>query len=94
MNLLEIFTDIIKEECDNAKNYKIFGTQDFHIESIEKIEDKDGAFCFKVTTWNEVPANFDDSSRKVKEMSLFEIMDLLGRIIGHRGCNKAVDVLR
>jgi hypothetical protein len=85
--MLEIFTKLIEQECRNAIEYKIFGTQDFHIESIQRIEDEDGALCFNVTTWNEQ----NEESRKSKKMYLFEVMDLLGRIIGHRAINDAVD---
>lgn len=80
--MLEIFTKFIKEACDEAIKYGMYGTQSFHIEKIEQIEDKDGAWNFLVTTWNNENDPFEDS-RKTEEMSLFEIMDLLGRIIGH-----------
>lgn len=86
--MLEIFTNKIKEECENAIKYGIYGTQEFHIEKIEQIEDKDGAWNFLVTTWNEI----DENSRTTKEMSLYEIMDLLGRVIGHRALN--ADLIR
>lgn len=84
--MLEIFTKLIEQECRKAVEYKIFGTQDFHIESIEQIESEDEALCFKVVTWNEAREN----SRETKKMYLFEVMDLLGRIIGHRAINDAV----
>lgn len=89
MNLLETFTKIIKKECDNAIKYKIYGTDSFHIEEIIRIEDKNGALNFLVTTWNNENSP-TESSRKVKEMNLFELMDLLGRIISHRALTDAV----
>lgn len=86
MNILAELTKLIKNECDAAIEYEIYGTQEFHIESIERIEDKDNALNFKVTTWNDI----SEDPRKTKEMSLFEIMDLLGRIIGHRATTDSV----
>lgn len=88
--MLEIFTRLIKEECDNAIKYEIYGTDSFHIEKIEQIEDKDGALNFLVTTWDR-DNDPVKSSRETKEMNLFDIMDLLGRLIGHRALNAAVD---
>lgn len=90
MNTLAELTKLIKNECDNAIKYEIFGTQEFHIEKIERIEDKDGALNFNVTTWNDVSEN----PRQTKEMSLFEIMDLLGRIIGHRALSDSVGLFK
>lgn len=90
MNILSELTKLIKNECDAAIEYQIFGTQEFHIEKIERLEDKDGALNFSVTTWNEV----SEDSRKTKEMSLFEIMDLLGRIIGHRALSSSVELFK
>lgn len=86
--MLKIFTNLIKEECENAIEYGIYGTQEFHIEKIEQIEDKDGAWNFLVTT-----CEIDENSRATKEMSLYEIMDLLGRVIGHRALNAAAGSL-
>ncbi len=88
--MLEIFTKAIKEECDNAIKYGIYGTRSFHIEKIEQIESKDGALNFLVTTWSDENDPYE-SSRETKEMNLFDIMDLLGRVIGHRALNLAVD---
>lgn len=85
--MLDKLTDVIMEECQRAKEYKIFGTQSFHIESIKQLEDKGPALNFEVTTWNDQSEN----ARKVKEMSLFEVMDLLGRVIGHRAINTAIE---
>lgn len=85
--MLEAFTKAIKEECDNAIKYGIYGTRSFHIEKIEQIENKDVALNFLVTTWTDESEN----PRETKEMNLFDIMDLLGRIIGHRALNLAVD---
>lgn len=90
--MLEIFTNLIKEACDDAIKYKIYGTQSFHIEKIERIEDKDGALNFLVTTWDD-ENDPEKSSRETKEMSLFEIMDLLGRVIAHRAISDAVGVV-
>lgn len=86
MNILVELTKLIKEECDNAIKYDLFGTQEFHIEKIERIEDDDPALNFRVTTWSEMSEN----SRKAKEMGLIEVMDLLGRVIGHRATNDGV----
>lgn len=86
--LINNLIDAIIEECHNAKKYKLFGTQEFHIEDIEQIENKDGAFNFKVTTWNECSTD----SRKVREMPLYEVMDLLGRVIGHRAINTSYEM--
>lgn len=86
MNILVELTKLIKEECDNAIKYDIFGTQEFHIEKIERIEDKGQGLNFRVTTWNDI----SEDSREVKEMGLIQIMDLLGRVIGHRACNDSV----
>lgn len=86
--MLNVLTNIIEEECRNAIEYGIFGTQDFHIESIERIDDKEGALFFKVTTWN----NQAEESRCERFLDLFEVMDLLGRVIGHRGIRNAVEV--
>lgn len=87
--LLEIFTKAIKEECDAAIKYGIYGTRSFHIEKIEQIENKDDALNFLVTTWSD--ESYPESSRQTKEMNLFDIMDLLGRLIGHRALDIAVD---
>lgn len=86
MNILAELTKLIKKECDSAIKYEIFGTQQFHIEKIERIEDKGEALNFLVTTWSDM----DENPRETKEMSLFEIMDLLGRIIGHRATSDSV----
>lgn len=88
MDLLEKFTRIIQKECERAIKYKIYGTDEFHIESIERVDDEDGALVFLVTTWND--PSFD--SRETKKYNLFELMDLLGRIIAHRGVSDAVGV--
>lgn len=88
--MLKELTKLIEKECKNAIEYGIFGTQEFHIEKIERIADKDGAFNFLVTTWNDV--SFEP--RKTKELGLFEIMDLLGRIIGHRALSDSVEVAK
>ena len=90
MNILAELTKLIKNECDDAIKYKIFGTQEFHIEKIERIEDKGKSLNFKVTTWNDI----SEDPRKTKEMSLFEIMDLLGRIIGHRATTDSVGLFK
>lgn len=90
MNILTELTKLIKAECDNAIEYELFGTQEFHIESIERIEDKGKALNFNVTTWNDI----SEDPRKTKEMSLFEIMDLLGSIIGHRATGDSVGLFR
>lgn len=84
--MLDDLTKCIEEECKKAIEYNIYGTQDFHIESIERLEDKDGAFNFAVTTWNDQSEN----PRQNREMSLFEVMNLLGRIIGHRAITRSV----
>lgn len=86
MNILAELTKLIKNECDNAIEYELFGTQEFHIEKIERLDDKYGALNFNVTTWNDV----SEDPRKTEEMSLFEIMDLLGRIIGQRATSDSV----
>ena len=87
MDLLEKFTRIIKKECDNAIRYKLYGTDEFHIESIERVEDDEhGAMMFLVTTWNDPSVD----SRQTRKYNLFELMDLLGRIISHRGVSDAV----
>lgn len=86
MNILVELTKLIKEECDDAIKYNLFGTQEFHIEKIERIKDKDDALNFSITTWD----NISEDPRKVKEISLFEIMDLLGRIIAQRATTDAV----
>jgi hypothetical protein len=93
MNLLETFTKIIKKECDNAIKYKIYGTDSFHIESIERVEDKNGALNFLVTTWNNENSP-TESSRKTKEMNLMDLMDLLGRVISDRAITDAVMSLK
>ena len=54
MNILAELTKLIKNECDDAIKYEIFGTQEFHIEKIERIEDKGKSLNFKVTTWNDI----------------------------------------
>lgn len=90
MNILAELTKLIKNECDDAIKYEIYGTQEFHIEKIERIEDKGKALNFKVTTWNDV----SEDPRKTKEMSLFEIMDLLGRIIAHRATCDSVRLFK
>lgn len=90
MNLLNVFTSIIQEECKDAIKYSIFGTQGWHFESIERIEDQNGAFMFKVTTWN----NNSTNSRKVKIMSICEIFDELGRAIAARGTTEAAKAIR
>lgn len=91
MNILAELTKLIKNECDNAIEYEIFGTQEFHIEKIERLPDtKNGALNFNVTTWNDV----SEDPRETKEMSLFEIMDLLGRIIGHRATSDSVRIFK
>lgn len=86
--MLKELTALIEGQCRIASQYGIFGTQDFHIESVERLEDKDNALNFLVTTWNEASEN----PRSKREMGLFELMDLLGRIIGHRATNDAVDL--
>ena len=88
--MLKELTDLIKKECDNAIEYKVYGTQDFHIESIEQIKSEGEALCFNVTTWNEQ----QEDSRKTKKMYLFEVMDLLGRVIGHRAINNSVGLFK
>lgn len=90
MNILAELTKLIKAECDAAIEYELFGTQEFHIEKIERLDDKNGALNFNVTTWNEI----SEDSRKTKEMSLFEIMDLLGRIIAQRATSDSVGFFR
>jgi hypothetical protein len=90
MNIPAELTKLIKNECDAAIQYGIYGTQEFHIESIEKIENKGKALNFKVTTWNDI----SEDPRKTREMSLFEIMDLLGRIIGHRATSDGVGLFK
>jgi hypothetical protein len=90
MNILTELTKLIKNECDNAIEYEIFGTQEFHIEKIERLDDKGVALNFKVTTWDDISEN----PRKTQEMSLFEIMDLLGRIIGHRAISNSVGLFK
>lgn len=88
--MLEILTKIIKEQCDNAIKYDRYGTDEFHIEKIEQIENKGKAWNFLVTTWNDV----SEDPRQTKEMSLYEIMDLLGRIIGLKGLSDAARALK
>lgn len=88
MNLHDL-TSLIEEECRRAKEYGVFGTGDFHIEKVERLPDRDGALCFRVTTWNER----SEHSRKAREMGLFELMNLLGRVIGHRAVDPAVDMM-
>jgi hypothetical protein len=88
--MLKELTGLIEKQCRLAAQFGIFGTQEFHIEFVERLEDKDGAFNFLVTTWNDVSEN----PREKKEMSLFELMDLLGRVIGHRATNDAVDLIK
>lgn len=90
MNILAELTKLIKNECDAAIEYELFGTQEFHIEKIERLDDKNGALKFNVTTWNDV----SEDPRKTKQMSLFEIMDLLGRIIGHRALSDSVGLFK
>lgn len=88
MNLQHLAT-LIEHECQMAKKYEIFGTQDFHIEKVERLPDEGKAFNFRVTTWNDQ----SEDPRKVREMSLVELMDLLGRIIAHRAVTPAVDLI-
>ena len=90
MNILTELTKLIKNECENAIEYEIFGTQEFHIEKIERLDDKGVALNFKVTTWNDI----SEDPRETQEMSLFEIMDLLGRIIGHRATSDSVGLFK
>lgn len=90
MNILPDLVDAIRKECRNAVKYSIYGTQDFHLEKVERIEDKGSAFNFRVTTWNDMSSN----PRETKEMSLFEVMNLLGKVIGNRACNEACDIVK
>lgn len=86
--MLDKLTKLIEEQCRLAAQYGIFGTQGFHIESVERLEDKDGAMNILVTTWNDE----SEEPRETREMGVWELMDLLGRIIGHRAAGDAVDV--
>ena len=90
MNILAELTKLIKAECDEAIKYELYGTQEFHIEKIERLADKGRALNFNVTSWNDV----SEDPRKTKEMSLFEIMDLLGRIIAQRATSDSVELFR
>jgi len=96
MNILAELTKLIKNECDNAIKNDVFGTQEFHfaaggfhIEKIERLADKEGVLNFrvKVIDWDDVSENW---FRQEKEMSLVEIMDLLGRIIAERATTDSV----
>jgi hypothetical protein len=86
LNLHEL-AELIEEECRRAREHGVFGTDDFHIERADRLPDREGALCFRVTTWNEQ----SEHPRRAREMSLFDLMNLLGRVIGHRAVNAAVD---
>ncbi len=88
--MLDQLTELIGNQCREATQYGIFGTQDFHIESVSRLEDKNGSLNFLVTTWNGQSAE----SRQDKEMSLFELMDLLGRVMGHRALRESVGLFK
>lgn len=88
MNLHDL-ASLIEEECRRAREYGIFGTSDFHIEKVERLPDRDGALSFRVTTWN----NKSEHPRRAREMGLFDLMNLLGRVMGHRAVSPAVDMI-
>ena len=88
LNLHDL-AELIEEECRRAREHGVFGTSDFHVEKVERLPDREGAMCFRVTTWNEQ----SEHSRKAREMGLFDLMNLLGRVIGHRAVNAAVDTI-
>jgi len=89
VNLAEL-VGLIERECRAAVQYGIFGTSSFHIESVRRLPDVDGALNFEVVTFSRNSSN----PREVEQMGLFDVMDLLGRIIGHRAVNDALEVVR
>jgi len=80
-------TESLLKACEEAIEYKIYGTSRDHVESIERLPDEDGAFKFRITTWNEISEN----SRKVRDLSLIETMDILAGYIAERATRVAAE---
>lgn len=81
----------LRQACDEALEYEIYGTSQNHFESVERLPDEEsGAFRFRVTTWNDV----SEDPREAREMSLIEMMDRLASYIAERATMIAVERIR
>ena len=65
--------DLVKQSKSNHH----IGTQEFHIEKFERLPDKDAAFQFEITTWNEV----SDEPRVTEVVSVADLIGVMARLI-------------
>lgn len=84
--MLSKLVALIGIECQNAIKHEIFGTQQFHIEHLERLPTADGVLRFRVTTWAELA----DEPRQTHDMELFELMQLIGSVVTTRAMGPAV----
>jgi len=90
-SLLHDLLMIIGEECQRqADAGGVIGDQDYHIESIRRVENDGPSWNFEVVSWSEQ----SDEPRTTEKMSFVQLIDVLARAISFSTIEAAADAIK